>query len=109
MTTWETARSNWAMIKPRAMWLAIGLVVGPFITNYLGWQVTSSTAQAQARAGVVEQLAGICDVGARTAVPEPAKLDWMARAELAKKWAIMPGATAADSEVSSACQRKLQT
>lgn len=108
MTIWETVQSNWAAIKPRAFALAIGLALGPFISNYLGWQVTTGTAQAQARAGVVEQLATICEVGARTMVQDPAKLDWVARNELAGKWATMPGTTSMDMDVRNACERRLQ-
>jgi hypothetical protein len=40
-------------------------------------------------------------------VPDTSKLDYSARNDLAKKWAVMPGATTADSEVTSACARKL--
>ena len=45
---------------------------------------------------------------ARTTVEAPAKLDWSARIELARKWAVMPGAESADSDVTNACERKLQ-
>ncbi len=104
MTIQQKAWAKWDALKPQAMALAIGLVVGPLISNYAGWQVTSGAA----REDVVEQLASICNVGARAAVPDPAKLDWSARTELASKWAIMPGATVAEPDVMSACERKLQ-
>jgi hypothetical protein len=108
MTTWETVQAKWAATKPQAIALAIGLVAGPFISNFVGWQVTSSAAHTQARAGIVEQLSSFCDVRAREAVNNPGKLDWSARGELAKKWAVMPGATSAESDVTNACERKLQ-
>ncbi len=107
MTTWQTATSKWTTIKPTVIGLAIGLVAGPLISNYLGWQVTSSSAQTQLRDGVVETQAAFCNTWARAAVAEPGKLDWNARTELAKKWAVMPGSTAAESDVTSACARKL--
>lgn len=109
MTKWENISTKWTAIKPRLFALVAGLVLGPFVSNALGWQVTSGSAQAQARMGIIEQLSTICDVGARTAVADPGKLDWSTRAELAKKWAIMPGASSADSDVTNACERKLQT
>lgn len=110
-TTMQTARSKWATYKPQAIALAVGLAVGPFVSNYMGWQVTSGKAQAMAHAGIVEMQAAWCDVRARAAVAEPGKLDWSARVELAKKWAVMPGleAAAADGDVASACERKLQS
>jgi hypothetical protein len=79
------------------------------ITNYAGWQVTSGTANAQLRAGVVEQQALFCDARARADVQDPGTLGWSARRELAQKWAVMPGASSADSDVVSACTDKLTT
>src|SRR4051812_8911975 len=98
------AAAKWAEFKPAAIALAIGLVVGPFVTNYLGWQVMSGTARTQMRAEVVEQQALICEERARAEVKEPGKLDWSARAELAKKWSVMPGVSpVADGEAVGAC------
>jgi hypothetical protein len=74
-----------------------------------GWQVLSGTARDQVRAGVVEQQAAICAAGARTEDPDTAKLDYSARTELAKRWAVMPGTTTAETEVTNACARKLAT
>jgi hypothetical protein len=109
MTMWQNAQAKWTENKPRIIALVAGLVLGPLISNMAGWQVTASAAQAQARAGVVERLASICDVGARGAVADPAKLDWSARGELAKKWAVIAGAAAAEFDVTNACERKLQS
>jgi hypothetical protein len=89
------------------MYLVIGLIAGPFITNIAGWQVLSGTAREQVAASVIEQQATFCAANARLAVADTSKLDYSARNELAKKWAIMPGATTADSAVTSACARKL--
>ena len=109
MTAWENAASKWSAAKPAAIALAIGLVAGPLISNYIGWQVTSGTARAEVHAGIVEQQAMFCEAGARAAMPTAAKLDWTARYELAGKWAVMPGSAPADSDVTSACATKLAT
>ncbi len=109
MTAWENAASKWSAAKPAAIALAIGLVAGPLISNYIGWQVTSGTARAEVHAGIVEQQAMFCEARARAAMPTAAKLDWTARYELAGKWAVMPGSAPADSDVTSACATKLAT
>ena len=108
MTTMENLQAKWAAHKGQIYALAIGLVVGPFVSNYMGWQVTASKAQSQVIAGILDTQAEWCETRARAAVAEPGKLDWSARLDLAKKWSIMPGETEADSDVASACERKLQ-
>lgn len=107
ITSKNTAASAWASAKPKVMYLAIGLIAGPIVTNIAGWQVLSGTARDQARAGVVEQRAMFCAANARTEVPDASKLDYNARNTLAKKWAVMPGATEAESDVTNACARML--
>lgn len=107
MTTKSTTVDGWELIKPRAIALAIGLVMGPFISNYLGWQVTSGSAQARLNLAVVEQQALFCEARARADVAEPGKLDYSGRRTLAEKWAVMPGKTSPDSAVTSACADKL--
>lgn len=107
ITSKSAAASTWESAKPKVMYLVIGLIAGPFITNFAGWQVLSGTARDQARAGVVELQAVICAAQARTEVADTGKLEWTARSDLAKKWAIMPGATTADPDVAGACARKL--
>lgn len=99
--------NRWELVKPRAIALAVGLVLGPFISNYLGWQVTSGKAQTQLNQAVVEQQALFCEARARADVKEPGKLDYTGRRNLAEKWAVMPGKTAAESTVVSACADKL--
>jgi hypothetical protein len=105
--TTKTAAAKWESAKPKVIYLAIGLIAGPVITNMAGLQVTSGAAQNRVRAGIVEQQALFCEAKARADVAEPGKLEWSARADLAKKWAAMPGATATDSNVVSACASKL--
>lgn len=111
MTLLESAASTWKSYKPRVIALVIGLVAGPLLTNFFGYQTTVSTAKAQVRAGIVEQQALYCEARARADVSEPGKLDWNGRTELAKKWTEMPGTKAASTtaypEVESACADKL--
>jgi hypothetical protein len=109
MISFQTAKSKWDTAKPLILAFAIGLFVGPFASNYIGWQVTSRTAQAEVLAGVLEQQALFCEARARADVTAPENLGWEARYELAKKWAIMPGATEPPSGVASACAGKLAT
>jgi hypothetical protein len=103
----KTAAARWQTIKPKAIYLAIGLIAGPLVTSVTGLQVLSGTAREQTRAGVVELQAVICAAQARTEVADAGKLEWTARSDLAKKWAVMPGATTADPAVASACAGKL--
>jgi hypothetical protein len=107
MTPWEKTVSKWQAAKPAAIALTIGLVAGPLISNYVGWQVTSRTARAEIHAGLVEQQAMFCEARARADVSAPGELNWTARYELAVKWAPMPGAGPVDADVTSACARKL--
>jgi hypothetical protein len=108
MTTSETATSKWQTAKARAVYLAIGLMAGPFISNALGWQVTSGAAKLQLRDGVVEQLALICEERVRADVKAPGQLAWDARRDLATKWAITPKTPSPDTDVIYACARKLE-
>jgi hypothetical protein len=100
-------KSTWQTAKPLAFAFAAGLIIGPIATNYVGWQVTSHTAQAEIRAGIVEQQALFCAAQARTDVAAPEKLGWEARYELAKKWSIMPGTSEAQIGVAGICANKL--
>lgn len=105
----ETAAAKWAAAKPVAIGLVIGLIAGPIISGAIGFQVRTGTADAATRAGIVEQQAMFCAERARAAAPGNAPRDWQARNDLARKWAIMPGSAAADSDVVSACSGKLAT
>jgi hypothetical protein len=103
----QTATARWQTIKPKVVYLAIGLIAGPLVTSVTGLQVLSGTARDQTRAGVVELQAMICAAQARSEIADTSKLEWTARTDLAKKWAVMPGATAADPAVASVCASKL--
>ena len=103
----KSAADRWETARPKAIALAIGLAAGPLISNFAGWQVTASAAQARLQEGLVEQGALFCEQRARADVKEPATLDWSARNDLAKKWAIVPGSPSADSNIAYECARKL--
>ena len=108
-TTMQTAKARWQTVKPKLTYLVIGLIAGPIITSLAGWQVLSGTARDQLHAGIVEQQATFCAANAHTEMPDTSKLDYTGRNDLAKKWAVMPGATVAESDVTSACARKLSS
>jgi hypothetical protein len=103
----QRAATGWAAGKPVAIGLAVGLVAGPLISGIAGFQVRTSTAEAAARAGVVEQQAMFCAERARAEAPNLGTLDWQGRTELARRWAAMPGSAAAEPEVLYACSSKL--
>ena len=106
----EAAAAKWAAAKPIAIGLAIGLVAGPVISGFAGFQVRTSAAQSATRASVVEQQATFCAERARGAASTgTAALDWQGRSDLARKWAAMPGSPIVDTEVVYACSGKLQT
>lgn len=99
--------AKWRSIKPYLYPFVAGLIVGPFVSAYMGWQVTSSSARADIHAGIIKTHVAYCEARARNDVKEPNKLDWSARNELAKKWASLPGAESSDSEVARGCADKL--
>ena len=105
----ETAAAKWAAAKPVAIGLAVGLIAGPVISGFAGFQVRTSTAQTAMRASVVEQQAAFCAERARAASTGTAQLDWQGRSDLARKWAAMPGSAIVDTEVVYACSGKLTT
>lgn len=99
--------SKWESMKPKVVYLVIGLVAGPVLSGLFGLQVLSSTARNQVQAGLVDLQATYCATNARIDTADTTKLDYTARNDLAKKFAIMPGATTADFSVVSACAQKL--
>jgi hypothetical protein len=109
MTLRDTAWAKWAAAKPVVIGLAIGLIAGPIASGFAGFQVRTSTAEAAARAGIVEQQAAFCAERARAATPNTAALGWQARSDLARQWAAMPGTTAVNPDVVYACSSKLST
>lgn len=105
---WDRIVDRWEAWRPLAFAFGIGLIVGPFVSNQMGWQVTRSNATEQVRKNGIHELALVCAAQARTEEPSPASLDWNARYKLAEKWAVMPGQTVANPGVASACSDMLQ-
>lgn len=107
-TTWQDRLAEqWTTIKPLALVLALGLVAGPLISNYMGWQVTRGFSDRQSHSSAVEQQAMVCSALAQVETPDAAKLGWAERRTLAEKFAVMPGRNAAESDVVSACSQLL--
>lgn len=99
--------SKWQSVKVPLMALAIGLVAGPLVANSAGWTVWSGVAEARVRTGFVEQGTAYCVARVREEVRDPGNLDFDARSELAKKWAVAPGTTSPDADITQACAFKL--
>jgi hypothetical protein len=103
-----TAAAKWAEWKPMVIGAAVGLIAGPLISGLAGFQVRTSTADAATHSGIVAQQAAFCVERARAGMaPGTVLSDWQARNTLATKYAVMPGATAPNSEVIYACASKL--
>ncbi len=95
--------------KPRITYLVIGLVFGPFISGWLGWQVTAGTMDNAVQDAVVSYRAERCVKKAQadpTATADVLK-NWTSRRELAEKSALLPGEEKADTDVINACSTRL--
>ncbi|MEK9970283.1 MAG: hypothetical protein VW600_14180 [Ferrovibrio sp.] len=107
-STWQDRVGHqWTVLKPLALVLILGLVAGPLISNYMGWQVTRGFAERQSRASAVDQQAMICAALAHRDTADTAALGWAERRSIAEKYAVMPGRDAADSDVVRACTELL--
>lgn len=93
--------------KPIILAFVAGLLVGPFVSGTMGWQVKSSTVTSMVRSAAVQQQVKFCEWRARAVIADPSKLDYSARYKLAEEWAKMPWQTDADSEVVSGCSNGL--
>ncbi len=95
--------------KPHILFLVIGLVLGPFISSWLGWQVTAGTMNSAVQDAVIEYRADLCTKRAQ-ADPEttPAVLgDWSSRGKIAEKWAVLPGEEESNRDVVNRCSSRL--
>ncbi len=101
------AASKWAEVKPVVFGAVIGLIAGPILSGYLGFQVRSSSAQAAAHSAMVEMQADICSFRAHRDTPATTALGWQAQNDLARSHAAMPGSEVVDPEVVYACAGKL--
>lgn len=103
----DRAVRHWNNIRPVALALGLGLIAGPLISNYMGWQMTRGNAERQINASGVQQQAMVCAALARNANPDAASLGWAPRNELAEKFAVMPGRDSAAMGVANACSQML--
>ncbi len=95
--------------KPKIIFLVIGLILGPFISGWMGWQVTTGTMDSTVQNAVITYRADLCAKRAQTdpgLTPETLK-NWTSRRDLAKKWAVLPGENKVDSDVVSECSSLL--
>lgn len=103
-TTWQDRLGDqWSAVRPTLIAFVVGAIVAPIFSNYMGWQVTRSKAERMSFDSGVHQQALICAVNARAEVADPAALGWSERRNLADKHAVMPGRSAAETGVASAC------
>lgn len=107
MASFGELRDSWSLTKGVFIAFAAGMLVGPFVSSYLGVQVTSRSARAELHSGLVDLQASMCDARARMETKMPGKLDWNARRDLAAKFAAMPGRDTVDAEVVNRCSDKL--
>lgn len=107
MASWTEFRDSWRLKKGVFIAFAVGMLVGPFVSSYLGVQVTSKSARAELRSELIDLRASMCDARARMEIKQPRKLDLSARRDLATRFAAMPGSDTVDAEVVSRCSDKL--
>jgi hypothetical protein len=103
----QNLAARWAAAKPMVVGLAIGLIAGPIVSGFAGFQVRTSTAAASERASLVELQAEMCAERAKAASPTLDTTNWQVRNDLARQWAAMPGSTAVDQDVVYACSGRL--
>ena len=95
--------------KSRIIFLSIGLVLGPIVSGWIGWHVTTGTMNSAVQDAVVAYRAELC---AKRAQADPEATsdvleNWTSRRELAEKWAVLPGEEKADRDVISQCSSRL--
>jgi hypothetical protein len=100
---------RWVWIKPALWGLVVGLIAGPAISGYMGWQLLSSTAQNEVKTAVYDQEAKTCAMLAREHVPDPSALDYTKRRALAEQYAKLPWDQSQDYRVVDACSDALAT
>lgn len=99
--------ARWRRVRPFLFPLILGMIIGPFFSSYMGWQVRASSANADLRAGILATQASYCAASARLENKDASKLDWTQRTDLAKKWAPLPGTDVVENDVARACADKL--
>jgi hypothetical protein len=99
----DTQKSRWSWIKPAFWGLVVGLIAGPTLSGYMGWQVLADTAKRNVQTAVVKQEAHTCALLAREHKPGADKLGYGQRHDLAQKYAKLPWSTDANYRVVDAC------
>ena len=96
-------------LRTRIIFLVIGLVVGPFISSWIGWQVTTGTMESAVGDAVVSYRAGLCAERARSDPEATSDVlnNFGDRRKLAEKWAVLPGEEEGDKDVVSECSSLL--
>ena len=107
MSAMTTVQGKWAKVKPRFMAVCLGLMVGPFISNAIGWQVTSGALERQLHAAVIEQQANFCLERIQATGTNTNGIDFGTRRDLAEKWGTMPGQESAEYDVVRACSEMI--
>ena len=102
MSTQEPTQ-RWRWLKPAVYGFVLGLIVGPSISGYFGWQVLADTDQQRVQRAVINQDAKICALLARREVAHPGQLEYGQRHNLAEKYAKLPWVEQVDFHVVDAC------
>lgn len=99
----------WERWKPLLGGLALGLVVGPFLSGYLGWQVTSATLHESVEDAIVQQQARMCAMLARQEEDGAAlaEMGYVPRREVAKRHAGFPWNDTYEHVVTNRCTNLL--
>lgn len=97
----------WARWKRPLFWFIVGLIVGPIISGYMGWQVRSATVQQKVQDTAVEEEAQMCEMLARQDTAKPSELDYLKRHKLAEKFADFPWDTSQKDLVVTRCEDRL--
>ncbi len=87
--------------KPRILFLGIGLVLGPFFGNWLGWQVPAGTMESAVEEAVLAYRAELCAERARSdpEVTSAVLKDYSGRRKLDYKWSLLLGQAEAENSV----------
>lgn len=106
-------RDKLGALKPYLVGALIGAVAVPVIGVWRGDLVTAGTATSRIETATVETRAAFCEALARQHHAEEGGIDLVGvqqrqrRDDLAARFAVMPGETAANATVRRACANRL--
>ncbi len=98
--------------RPRLLFLLLGLILGPLISEWLGLQVTVAELTGTTSSAVEEAIVGyrarLCVERARSdpEATSAALADEESRRKLAEKWSVLPGEVL-DLDVINQCSARL--